>query len=187
MLTSLAASTLTWSALSSSGGSSGNENSHEVERNSCLSDTAHIRKRDKKAIVKVIQHKGEVFHSSISKTLPSLAFPGARSILSAAVAQVLQSHHKASLLSKLVDKDILTPKNSFSTVSATQHKFSNDTFAQPAKLFTSDFTKDSTKILPMKLSFEVAQGLRDDSLITPERNSFSPIILQNTGSSMQTI
>lgn len=87
MLTSLAASTLTWSALSSSGVSSGNDNSHELERKTSLSDTAaHIKKRDKKAIVKVIQHKGEVFHASLSKTLPSLAFPGARSILSAAVA-----------------------------------------------------------------------------------------------------
>lgn len=93
MLTSLAASTLTWSGVSSSGASSGNDNSHEAEKAS-LSEGAHIKKRDKKAIVKVIQHKGEVFHSSLSKTLPSLAFPGARSILSAAVAQVLQSHHK---------------------------------------------------------------------------------------------
>jgi len=35
-----------------------------------------------------------VFHSSLNKTLPSLQFSGARSILSAAVAQVLQSHQK---------------------------------------------------------------------------------------------
>lgn len=103
---------------------------------------------------------------------------------------MLHSHNKTSLLSKLIEKDILTPKNSISTVSATLNKHSNDTLAQPSsKLFAStfDFAKDSTKILPMKLSFEVAQGLRDDSLITPERHSFSPTILQNTGSSIHTI
>jgi hypothetical protein len=73
---------------------SANDSSQELERNSSVSDNFHLRKRDKKAIVKVIQHKGEVFHSSLNKTLPSLQFSGARSILSAAVAQVLQSHQK---------------------------------------------------------------------------------------------
>jgi hypothetical protein len=87
MLTSLAASTLTWSGQSSSGNQSANDSSSELERKTSLSDNLNIRKRDKKAIVKVIQHKGEVFHSfAFSKTLPSMTFPGARSILSAAVA-----------------------------------------------------------------------------------------------------
>lgn len=88
------------------------------------------------------------------------------------------------MFSKLIDKDILTPKNSFSTVSATQLKFSNDTQAHTPKLFSCDLKKDSTKILPIKLSFEVAQGLRDDSLVTHERHSFSPKILQNTRSNI---
>jgi hypothetical protein len=88
------------------------------------------------------------------------------------------------MFSKLIDKDILTPKNSFSTVSATQHKFSNDTQTHTPKLFSRDLKKDSSKILPIKLSFEVAQGLRDDSLVTPERHSFSPKILQNTRSNI---
>lgn len=88
------------------------------------------------------------------------------------------------MFSKIIDKDILTPKNSFSTVSASQHKFSNDTLANTAKLFSCDLKKDSAKILPIKLSFEVAQGLRDNSLITPERHSFSPKILQNNRSNI---
>jgi len=53
---------------------------------------------------------------------------------------------------------------------------SNDTIPQLAKLlsYQSDTHKlplDSTKILPLKLSFEAAQGLRDDSLVntTAER------------------
>jgi hypothetical protein len=54
MLTSLAASSLTWSTLSSSATSSGNDSSNELEKKPYHCDLAFIKKRDKKALVKVI-------------------------------------------------------------------------------------------------------------------------------------
>jgi hypothetical protein len=52
-----------------------------------------------------------------------MSFPGARSILSAAVAHVLKSNQKESLLSKLVERDLFSPKNSISTFSGTKYMY----------------------------------------------------------------
>ena len=59
ILSSLAAKACSWSAISS-----GNDHSHE-ERRFSNSETStpseDLRKRDKKAVIKVLQHKGEFY------------------------------------------------------------------------------------------------------------------------------
>ena len=58
ILSSLAVKACSWSALSS-----GNDQSHEERPSSASELTANdeLKKRDKKAVIKVLQHKGEIF------------------------------------------------------------------------------------------------------------------------------
>lgn len=65
ILSSLAAKACSWSGLSS-----GNDQSHEERRYSASESSTPVedlRRRDKKAVVKVLQHNGEIYDNLKSK------------------------------------------------------------------------------------------------------------------------
>lgn len=103
ILSSLAAQACTWNTATNHG-SSNTDSSHETplgRQSSSSSDVSGedaMRKRDKKAVVKILQHRGEIYQNNFSqntstqqKVIPSLFGFNGRSILSVAFAKAFLS------------------------------------------------------------------------------------------------